>query len=170
MCQVAFPKDCISLNASKSVTRPVTSCLLVCFFNLLFWKIYTSKKISKEMNRESCVAFTQLPMLTSWTTTMSFYMSIISKPDLPWVSGSVVKNLPAKEETQVWFLGWGRSPGEGNGNPLLFFCWKIPQTEGPGRLQSLGHKRVRQDLVAKQHQQNQSQEIYSHTIHKVYLS
>ena len=29
-----------------------------------------------------------------------------------------VKNLPAKQETQVQSSGLGRSPGEGNGNPL----------------------------------------------------
>ena len=32
--------------------------------------------------------------------------------------------------------GWGRSPGEGNGNPPIL-AWKIPWTEKPGRLQSL---------------------------------
>ena len=34
----------------------------------------------------------------------------------------MVKNLPA-----VWERGWipesGRSPGEGNGNPLQYSCW-----------------------------------------------
>ena len=30
--------------------------------------------------------------------------------------------------------GSGRSPGEGNGNPLQYSCWKIPWTEKPGRL------------------------------------
>ena len=31
----------------------------------------------------------------------------------------------------------GRYPGEGNGNPLLL-AWKIPWTEEPGGLQSMG--------------------------------
>ena len=31
-----------------------------------------------------------------------------------------------------------RSPGEGNGNPLWYFCLEIPWTEGPGGLQSMG--------------------------------
>ena len=34
--------------------------------------------------------------------------------------------------------GLGRSPGEGNGNPLQYSAWKIPWTEKPGRLQSMG--------------------------------
>ena len=37
--------------------------------------------------------------------------------------------------------GSGRSPGEGNGNPLQYSCLeKIPRTEEPGGLQSMGHK------------------------------
>ena len=41
--------------------------------------------------------------------------------------------------------GSGRSPGEGNGNPLRTLAWKIPWTEEPGRLQSMGSLRVRPD-------------------------
>ena len=33
-----------------------------------------------------------------------------------------VKNLPAVQETQGLIPGWGRSPGEGNGNPLQYPC------------------------------------------------
>ena len=31
--------------------------------------------------------------------------------------------------------GLGISPGEGNGNPLQYSCWKMPWTEEPGGLQ-----------------------------------
>ena len=31
-----------------------------------------------------------------------------------------------------------RSPGEGNGNTPHIYAWKIPQTEEPGWLQSMG--------------------------------
>ena len=34
--------------------------------------------------------------------------------------------------------GSGRSPRQGNGNPLHTIAWKIPWTEEPGRLQSMG--------------------------------
>ena len=34
----------------------------------------------------------------------------------------MVKNLPAMQETQVLIPGWGRSPGEGNGNLLQYSC------------------------------------------------
>ena len=39
--------------------------------------------------------------------------------------------------------GLGRSPGEENGNSLSILAWRIPWTEEPGRLQSIGSQRVR---------------------------
>ena len=41
-------------------------------------------------------------------------------PPLP--GGTVVKNLLAVQETQVWSLGQEDPPGEGNGNPLQYCC------------------------------------------------
>ena len=38
--------------------------------------------------------------------------------------------------------GSGRSPGEGNSNPLQYSYWKIPWTEEPGGLQSMGSQRA----------------------------
>ena len=39
----------------------------------------------------------------------------------------------------------GGSPKRGHGSPLSILVWRIPWTEEPGRLQSTGSKRVRQD-------------------------
>ena len=41
--------------------------------------------------------------------------------------------------------GSGRSPEERNGNPLPTLAWKIPWTEEPCRLQSMGSQRVGHD-------------------------
>ena len=41
--------------------------------------------------------------------------------------------------------GLGRSAGEGNGNPLQYYCLEIPWTEELGRLQSMGSQRVGHD-------------------------
>ena len=46
--------------------------------------------------------------------------------------------------------GSERSPGEGNGNQLQYLAWKIPWTEEPGGLQSMGSQRVGHDLVSEQ--------------------
>ena len=51
---------------------------------------------------------------------------------------SVVKNLPANAGDVGSTPGSGRSPGEGNGNPLQYSCRIIPWTEKPGGLQSMG--------------------------------
>ena len=42
-------------------------------------------------------------------------------------------------------LGSGRSPGEGNSNPLQYYCLENPMDRGTGRLQSMGSQRVRHD-------------------------
>ena len=52
--------------------------------------------------------------------------------------GSAIKNPPANAGDVGSIPGSGRSPGEGNGNPLQYSAWKIPGTEEPGGLQSMG--------------------------------
>ena len=62
----------------------------------------------------------------------------------------MAKNLPANAGGPGdvgLILGSGRSPGEGNGNHSSILAWKIPWTEEPGGLQSMGSQRVGQDLV-----------------------
>ena len=41
--------------------------------------------------------------------------------------------------------GWGRSPGERNGNHSGILVWRIPWTEEPAGLQSMGSQRVGHD-------------------------
>ena len=41
--------------------------------------------------------------------------------------------------------GLERYPGGGDGNPLQYSAWKIPWTEDPGQLQSIGWQRVGHD-------------------------
>ena len=42
-----------------------------------------------------------------------------------------------------------RSPGEGNGNHCNILAWRIPWTEEPGGLQSMGLQRVGHNLATK---------------------
>ena len=56
-------------------------------------------------------------------------------------SGSVVKNLPAMPELQeswVWSLGW-EDPWRRARQSTHVLAWRIPWTEDPGGLQSLGY-------------------------------
>ena len=56
----------------------------------------------------------------------------------------MVKNLPAMQETQVQSWGW-EDPLEEMAAYSSILAWRIPWTEEPGRLQSTGSQRVRQD-------------------------
>ena len=54
--------------------------------------------------------------------------------DKGFSGGSVVKNLPAKQQMQVRSLSQEDSPGEGNGNTLQFSSLGNPRGEQPSRL------------------------------------
>ena len=56
--------------------------------------------------------------------------------------GSNVKNPPAVQETQVWSLGREDSLENGVANHFSILAWRIPWTEEPGELQSMGLQRV----------------------------
>ena len=58
--------------------------------------------------------------------------------------GSVVKNLPAMQETQVQSLDWEHPLEEEMATYSSILAWEIPWTEEPGGLQSMGSQRVRQ--------------------------
>ena len=56
-----------------------------------------------------------------------------------------VKNLPAVQETSVRFLGQEDPLEEGMATHSNILAWRIPWTEEPGRLQSIGSLRVGHD-------------------------
>ena len=57
----------------------------------------------------------------------------------------MVKNLPGMWETQVRFLGWEDPLEKEMATHSSILAWRIPWTEKPGGLQSLGLQRVRYD-------------------------
>jgi len=57
----------------------------------------------------------------------------------------MVKNLPAMQETRVRFLGWEVPLEKGMAIQSSILAWRIPWTEKPGGLQSVGSQRVRHD-------------------------
>ena len=50
----------------------------------------------------------------------------------------MVKNLPAVQETCVRFLGWEDALEKGMATHSSIPAWRIPWTEEPGGLQSMG--------------------------------
>ena len=59
----------------------------------------------------------------------------------------MVKNLPAMRETWVRSLGWEDPLEEGMATHFSILAWRIPWSDEPGRLQSIGSQRVGHDLV-----------------------
>ena len=59
----------------------------------------------------------------------------------------LVKNLPAVQETRVWSQGWEDPLEKEMATHSSILAWKIPWTEEPGGLQSMGSQRVRHDWV-----------------------
>ena len=54
----------------------------------------------------------------------------------------MVKNLPTMQETWVRSLGWEDLLEKGMSTHSRILAWKIPRTEEPGRLQSMGLQTV----------------------------
>ena len=55
----------------------------------------------------------------------------------------MVKSLPAIQETQVQSLSWEDPLEKGKATYFSILAWRIPWTEEPDGIQSMGSKRVR---------------------------
>ena len=51
---------------------------------------------------------------------------------------SVVKNLSAMQEIQIPYMGWEDLLEKGGATHSRIIAWRIPWTEEPGNLQSIG--------------------------------
>ena len=66
-------------------------------------------------------------------------------PTVQLNTGSDGKKLPAMQEMWVWFLGWEDTLEKGMATLCNILVWKIPWTEEPGGLESMGLQRVGHD-------------------------
>ena len=86
-----------------------------------------------------------------YNRTLLFIQSIYSSLHLLTPKGcpgaSVVKNLPAVQETQVQSLGWKDPLGKRMTAHLSILAWRTPWMEELGGLQSMGSQRVRHNWV-----------------------
>ena len=57
----------------------------------------------------------------------------------------MVKNLPAVQETWIHSLDWKSPLGKGRATHSSILAWRIPWTQEPGSLQSIGLQRVGHD-------------------------
>ena len=64
----------------------------------------------------------------------------------------MVKSPPATWETWVRSLGWEDTLEKGMATHSSILVWRIPWTEEPSKLQSMGSQRVGRGLAIKQQQ------------------
>ena len=70
---------------------------------------------------------------------MSRVLGWVTHPDAGGLSSAQsVKNLPAMQETRVWFLGREDPLEKETATHSNILAWRIPWTEEPGRPQSMG--------------------------------
>ena len=79
----------------------------------------------------------------SWSTWGLLFIvacgSLVAASGIQWPRWPVVKNPSTCQAGDASSIpGLGRSPEEGNGNPLQYSCLENPWTEEPGRVQSVG--------------------------------
>ena len=58
----------------------------------------------------------------------------------------MVKNLPVMQENRVQSLGWEDSLEKAMATHSSIIAWKIPWTEEPGGLQSMGSQKIQTQL------------------------
>ena len=80
-------------------------------------------------------------ILQWWSMTLCSYWNLQTL----WASqvAQWLKNPPAMQETQVWYLGQEDPLEEGMETHSSILAWRIPCRKEPGRLQSIGSQRVR---------------------------
>ena len=84
---------------------------------------------------------------------MENYLAVkTNEQDFP--GGSVVKNLPANAGDVGLISGLGRSPGEGNSNPLQYSCLENSMDREAWWATVHGVTKVRHNLVTKQQQKS----------------
>ena len=80
------------------------------------------------------------------------HWAYVNNPQLPWwLSG---KNSPPNARDTGLIPGSGRSPAEGNGNPVQCSCLENPMDSGTWRATADGIAKVRYDLATNQQKSN----------------
>ena len=93
------------------------------------------------------VSFSSAFDLSSWTLSV-FCRELLEVLGFP--GGSVVKHLPAMQEMRVRSLGRDDTVEKEMATHSGNLAWRIPWTEEPGGLQSMGSQRVGHELATKQ--------------------
>ena len=99
-----------------------------------------------------------LPRLGLWFTNYSLWPPAFLASDFifnlltflfstGFPGGSEGKESASMQETQVQSLNWEDPLGKGMVTYFIFFAWRIPWTDEPGRLQSMGFQRIEYNWI-----------------------
>ena len=86
-------------------------------------------------------------LVTTWIWTLCYLLC--DNVLVASLVAQIVKNLPALWETWVWSLGWEIPLEQSMANHSSILPWRIPWTEEPGGLKSMGLQRVRYNWATK---------------------
>ena len=152
---VVVTQSCPNLCDPMDCSPPGSSVHGICQARILKWiSIPFAKESSqrRDWSRVSCIAGWFLLLNEPHTRVcvcvcvcVCIYTDIYIYTSFP--GGSEGKESARSAGDLDSIPGSGRQPGEGKGNPLGTLAWKIPWTEKPGSLQSIGLQRVRQGWV-----------------------
>ena len=127
-------KKRVHLTSGQTLKMMVWKCILLIRFlqiNYVFIYLEESEKIYKNVNyrfkkirkeKWSGVSF------VSWEGDALWPAGVLSSSCL--VGGSDSKESACNAGDPSLIPGWGRSPGEGNGNPLQYSCLEYPMDRG----------------------------------------
>ena len=105
----------------------------------LEWVAFPFSRGSSQTRSRTQVSLIAGGFFTSWATREAHKPTRKATTDFPGGWDGKVSAYSAGDLGSIPELG--RSPGEGNGNPLQYSILKIPWTEEPGRPQSMGLQR-----------------------------
>ena len=126
-----------------SITKLFPAPLTLCTFNSLLW-VYSFLKQGIKNFPPNASAYCHYWITGSFSTDVKWHLLLFTK--FPY-GGTVVKNLAAKQETQVQSLGQEDPLEKEMTTHSSILAWRISWTKEPGRLQSMESQRVRHDWV-----------------------
>ena len=83
-----------------------------------------------------------------WIFTAHLILSVIGVEKSYGLAAQMVKNLPAMQQTQILSLGWEDLLEMGMATHYSILAWRIPWTEKPAGLPSMGLQRVGHDWAS----------------------
>ena len=128
--------SCLLAFAGVILLPEMSPVCLACYFSLItvLQKGYLLQAAFLEHSvlPSARIAAPSLPCSCCW-----YVSSLVTGQHIALIAQSV-KNLPAVQETRVQFLGWEDALEKEMATHSGILAWRIPWTEEPGGLQSMG--------------------------------